>query len=62
MWNIVLDEADGILGDVAQCNLVLVRSETVLVSMQDRCTVCAKCTKGSKIILDGPMALLGGEA
>jgi hypothetical protein len=27
--------------------LVLVRSETVLVSLQDRCTVCAERTIGS---------------
>jgi hypothetical protein len=39
---IVLDEVGGILGDVAECNLISVRSETVLVSMQHRCTVCAK--------------------
>jgi hypothetical protein len=31
-------------------NLILVRLETVL----DRCTVCAKCTIGSEIILDTP--------
>jgi hypothetical protein len=30
------------------------RLETVLVSMQDRCTVCAKCTIGSEIIFDAP--------
>jgi hypothetical protein len=35
-------------------NLVSVRLEIVLVSVQDRCTVCAKCTKGSEIILDAP--------
>ena len=28
-------------------NLVLIRLETVLVSVQDRCTVCAKHTIGS---------------
>jgi hypothetical protein len=32
--------------------LVLVRLETVLVSVQDRCTVCAKHTIGSGIILN----------
>jgi hypothetical protein len=31
-------------------NLVLVRLETLLVSVQDRCMVCAKRTIGSKII------------
>ena len=35
-------------------NLVSVRLEKVLVSVQDRCTVCAKCTIGSEIILDAP--------
>jgi hypothetical protein len=35
-------------------NLVSVRSETVSVSVQDRCTVCAKHTIGSGIILDAP--------
>ena len=29
------------------------------VSVQDRCTVCAKHTIGSEIILDAPDALLG---
>jgi hypothetical protein len=32
--------------------LVLVRSETVLVSLEDRCVVCAKHTIGSEIDLD----------
>ena len=35
-------------------NLVLVCSKTVLVSVQDRRTVCAKCTIGLEIILDTP--------
>ena len=35
-------------------NLVLVRLETVLVSVHDRCTVCAKRTIGSEILLDAP--------
>jgi hypothetical protein len=33
-------------------NLVSVLLETVLVSVQDRCTVCAKHTIGLEIILD----------
>jgi hypothetical protein len=33
-------------------NLVSVYLETVLVSVQDRCTVCAKRTIGSGIIFD----------
>jgi hypothetical protein len=40
-------------------NLSLVRLETELESVQDRCMVCVKRTIGSKIILDAPMELLG---
>ena len=43
-------------------NHVLVRLEMVLVSVQDRCMVCAKRTIGSETILDAPMVLLGDEA
>jgi hypothetical protein len=43
-------------------NLVLVRLETVLMSVQDRCMVCAKHTIGAGILLDAPMVLLGDEA
>ena len=35
-------------------NLVSVCLEIVLVLVQDRCTVCAKHTIGSEIILDAP--------
>jgi hypothetical protein len=35
-------------------SLILVHLETVLVSEQDRCTVYAKRTIGSEIILDAP--------
>jgi hypothetical protein len=35
-------------------NLVLVCSETVLVSVQDRSTVCAERMIGSGIVLDAP--------
>jgi hypothetical protein len=35
-----------------------VHSETVLMLEQDRCTVCAKCTIGSEIVLDAPHVLL----
>jgi hypothetical protein len=35
-------------------NLILVHLEIVLVLVQDRCTVCAKCAIGSEIILDAP--------
>jgi hypothetical protein len=34
--------------------LISVRLETVLVSVQDRCTVYTKCTIASEIILDAP--------
>ena len=46
----------------AMSNHVLVRLEMVLVSVQDRCMVCAKHTIGSETILDAPMVLLGDEA
>jgi hypothetical protein len=35
-------------------NLVSVRLETLLVSVNDRCTVYVKCTIGSEIVLDTP--------
>jgi hypothetical protein len=35
-------------------SLILVHFETVLVSVQDRCMVCTKCTIGTEIILDAP--------
>ena len=37
-----------------KCKLVLVYFETVLVSAQDRCTVCAERTIGSEIVSDAP--------
>jgi hypothetical protein len=43
-------------------NLVLVRLETVLVPVQDRCTGCAKRTIGSEIVLDAPRILHGDKA
>ena len=43
-----------LLGDVVMWNLTSFSLEIVLVSMQDRCTVCAKCTIGSEIVLDAP--------
>jgi uncharacterized membrane protein len=39
-------------------NLVLVHLKTVLVPVQDRCTVCAKTTIGSQVILYAPMVVL----
>ena len=41
--------------------LVSVCLEIVLSLTQDRCTVCASCSIGSKIILDTPGVLLGVE-
>jgi hypothetical protein len=43
-------------------NLILVRLDTVLVSVQDRCMVCAKHTIGSGIFWTHAMVLLGDEA
>ena len=43
-------------------NPVLGRLEIVLVSGQDRCTVCAKRTIGLDIDFNAPMVLLGDEA
>ena len=42
--------------------LVSVCLEIVLVSVQDRCAVCAKRTIGLDIIFNAPMVLLGDEA
>jgi hypothetical protein len=33
---------------------VFIRFETLLVSLQERCKVCAKHTKGLEIVLDTP--------
>ena len=41
---------------------VLDRLEIVLVSVEDRCMVCAKRCIGSDIIFNAPMLLLGDEA
>ena len=43
-------------------NLVSVCLETVSVSVQDRCTVCAKRIIGLEIVLDTMMVLLRVEA
>ena len=42
--------------------LVSVRLEIVLVSVQDKCTVFAKRTIGLDIVFNAPMVLLGDEA
>ena len=36
--------------------------DIVLVSVEQRCTVCAKHTIGSDIVFNAPMVLLGYEA
>ena len=43
-----------LLGDVGHVESHSVYLEMVLVLVQDRCTVCAKRTIGSDIILDAP--------
>jgi hypothetical protein len=43
-----------LLGDKAQMEARFGLFEEVLVSVQDRCTVCAKYTIASEIILDAP--------
>jgi hypothetical protein len=35
-------------------NLILVHLKTVLVLVQDRCTVCTKSAIGLEIVLDAP--------
>ena len=43
-----------LLGDVVHVEFVSVCLEIVLVSVQDRCMVCAFSTIGSEIVLDEP--------
>ena len=43
-------------------NLASFRLKTMLVSVQDRCMVCARRTIGSEIILDATDRNLGNEA
>jgi hypothetical protein len=50
-----------LLGEWVMWNLVSVRLETVLLSVQYRCMVCAEHTNGSKIILVHPMIHHGDE-
>ena len=40
-------------------NLTSFSLEIVFVSVQDRCTVCAKCIIGLDIVFNTPMVLLG---
>jgi hypothetical protein len=41
-----------LLGDMGHLESCFGCLETMLVSVRDRCTICAKLTIGSKIILD----------
>jgi hypothetical protein len=41
-----------LVSDAVMWNLILVRLEIVLVSAQDRCTVCTEHTIGIEIVLD----------
>ena len=43
-----------LLGEWVMSNLVLIRLDMVLVSVQERCTVCAKHTIGLEIVLEAP--------
>ena len=43
-------------------NVTCFRLETVLVSVQDRCMVYARCTIGSEIVLDAPDGTTSNEA
>ena len=51
---LILTHPMELLGDVGHVEFLSVRLETVLVSVQDRCTIGAKCTTGSEILLDAP--------
>ena len=51
-----------LLGDVGFVDLASFHLETVLVSVQDRCMVCAKRTIGLDIAFNAPMVILGDEA
>ena len=51
-----------LLGEWVMSNLISIRLHTVLVSVQDRCTICAKHTMAQKSFWTHPMVLLGDEA
>jgi hypothetical protein len=46
-------------GDVVKYKLVSICLKIVLISAQDRCTVCAEYSTGMEIILGNPMVLMG---
>ena len=49
------------LGEWVMSNLISIRLETALVSVQDRCTVLGQTYHGSEIILDAPDEKLLGD-
>jgi hypothetical protein len=49
-----------LLGDVGKWKLILVCLDIILISRQDRCTVCTKCTIGSEIAFWAHQMLLLG--
>ena len=51
-----------LLGDVGHVESHFSPLETVLVSVQDRCMVCARRTIGSEIVLDAPDGTTSNEA
>jgi hypothetical protein len=50
-----------LLGDVVMWNLSSFCSKTLLVSVQDRCMVCARRTIGSDIVLDATNGTTRGQ-
>ena len=51
-----------LLGDVVHVKSHFGQFGTALVSVQDRCMVCARCTIGSEIVLDAPDGTTSNEA
>ena len=51
-----------LLGEWVMLNLISIHLETVLVSVQDWCTVCCKHTVAQKSFWTLEMVLLGDEA
>ena len=50
-----------LLVDEAQVEAHFSRFGDSAILTQDRCTVCARCTIVSEIVLDAPMVLLGDK-
>ena len=48
-----------LLGDMGKVEAHFFCVQTVLISAQDSCMVCAKCTTGMKIVLGVPDGTLG---